>query len=117
MMVSFHICFQHYREAMYLKYILDTVIPTPHAKLAQTAAFVTPLQYKLTLDFLKGNIIKKMSERKQVVTMQILVVFFIVLSVVLAINRCDQAYHRNYNKSCDHCNRTCINWGSNVFKE
>ena len=40
----------------------------------------------LTLDFLKDNIIKDMSEKKQVKTMQVLVVFFIVLSLVIALD-------------------------------
>ena len=56
------------------------------ASMSTLSSLVLTSSSTLTLDFLKGNIIKKMSERKQVVTMQILVVFFIVLSVVLAIN-------------------------------
>lgn len=56
------------------------------ASMSTLSSLVLTSSSTLTLDFLKGNIIKKMSERKQVVTMQILVVFFIILSVVLAIN-------------------------------
>ena len=56
------------------------------ASMSTLSSLVLTSSSTLTLDFLKGNIIKKMSERKQVVTMQILVVFFIGLSVVLAIN-------------------------------
>ena len=33
-------------EAMYPRNRLDTVMPIPHAKLAQTAARVTPFQYR-----------------------------------------------------------------------
>ena len=40
----------------------------------------------LTLDLLKDNVIKKMSEKKQIVTMQLLIVFFIVVSVVIALD-------------------------------
>ena len=40
----------------------------------------------LTLDLLKDNIMKKMSEKKQIVTMQVLIVFFIVVSVVIALD-------------------------------
>ena len=40
----------------------------------------------LTLDFLKDNVVKDMSEKKQVRTMQVMVVFFIVLSVVIAMD-------------------------------
>ena len=35
---------------------------------------------------LKDNIMKKMSEKKQIVTMQVLIVFFIVVSVVIALD-------------------------------
>ena len=40
----------------------------------------------MTLDLIKGNIVKHMSEKKQIVTMQVLIVFFIVVSVVLALD-------------------------------
>lgn len=56
------------------------------ASMSTLSSLVLTSSSTLTLDFLKGNMIKNMGEKKQVVTMQILVVFFIVLSVVLAIN-------------------------------
>ena len=40
----------------------------------------------MTLDLLKDNIMKEMSEKKQIITMQILIVFFIVVSVVIALD-------------------------------
>lgn len=40
----------------------------------------------MTLDLLKDNIMKNMSEKKQIVTMQILIVFFLVVSVVIALD-------------------------------
>ena len=40
----------------------------------------------MTLDLLKGRVIKDLSEKKQVVVMQALIVFFIVVSVVIALN-------------------------------
>ena len=40
----------------------------------------------MTLDLLKDNVIKNMSEKKQIITMQILVVFFLVVSVVIALD-------------------------------
>ena len=43
-------------------------------------------QESIVLDFLKDNVMKDMSEKKQVRTMQVLVVFFIVLSVVIAMD-------------------------------
>ena len=40
----------------------------------------------LTLDFIKGNIVKDMDDRKQLAYIRVLIVFFIVISVVLALN-------------------------------
>ncbi len=39
----------------------------------------------LTIDLIKDNIIKNMSEKKQVLSMRILVVFFIAISAVIAL--------------------------------
>jgi SSS family solute:Na+ symporter len=50
------------------------------------ASLVLTSSSTLTLDFLKDNIMKDMSEKKQVRTMQVLVVFFITLSVVIALD-------------------------------
>ena len=40
----------------------------------------------LTLDFLKGHVVKKMDEKKQLLYMRIFIVFFIALSVILALD-------------------------------
>ena len=40
----------------------------------------------LTLDLIKDNVVKNMSEKKQIITMQVLIVFFIVVSVVIALD-------------------------------
>jgi SSS family solute:Na+ symporter len=39
----------------------------------------------LTLDFIKGTVVKQMNEKKQLLTMRLLIVVFIAISVVLAI--------------------------------
>ena len=39
----------------------------------------------LTLDFIKGNICKKMSEKTQLLVLRILIVVFILISVVIAL--------------------------------
>ena len=39
----------------------------------------------LTLDLIKDNIIKNMNEKKQLFCMRIMLVFFIVISVVIAL--------------------------------
>ncbi len=56
------------------------------ASMSTLSSLVLTSSSTLTLDFLKGNIIKKMDEKKQVFTMQILIVFFIVVSVVIALD-------------------------------
>lgn len=56
------------------------------ASMSTLASLVLTSSSTLTLDFLKDNVIKEMSEKKQVKTMQVLVVFFIVLSLVIALD-------------------------------
>lgn len=56
------------------------------ASMSTLSSLVLTSSSTLTLDFLKGNIIKKMSEKKQVAAMQILIIFFIALSVVIALD-------------------------------
>ena len=55
------------------------------ASMSTLSSLVLTSSSTLTLDFLKGNVLKNMSEKKQVRVMQWLIVFFIVLSVVLAL--------------------------------
>lgn len=56
------------------------------ASMSTLSSLVLTSSSTMTLDLLKGNVFKKMSEKKQIITMQILIVFFIVISVVLALN-------------------------------
>jgi len=56
------------------------------ASMSTLASLVLTSSSTLTLDFLKDNIMKDMSEKKQVRTMQVLVVFFIALSVIIALD-------------------------------
>lgn len=56
------------------------------ASMSTLSSLVLTSSSTMTLDCLKGHIMKKMSEKRQVIVMQILIVFFIVLSVVLALN-------------------------------
>lgn len=56
------------------------------ASMSTLSSLVLTSSSTLTLDFLKDNIIKDMNEKKQVRIMQALIVFFIVLSVVLALD-------------------------------
>jgi len=56
------------------------------ASMSTLASLVLTSSSTLTLDLLKDNVLKDMDEKKQVRTMQALVVFFIVLSVVIALD-------------------------------
>lgn len=56
------------------------------ASMSTLASLVLTSSSTLTLDFLKDNVMKDMSEKKQVRVMQILVVFFIVLSLIIALD-------------------------------
>ena len=55
------------------------------ASMSTLSSLVLTSSSTLTLDFLKDNFIKKMSEKKQLLCMRLLLVFFIVCSVVLAL--------------------------------
>ncbi len=56
------------------------------ASMSTLASLVLTSASTLTLDFLRGNIIKDMGEKAQMRCLRILIVFFIALSVILAIN-------------------------------
>lgn len=56
------------------------------ASMSTLSSLVLTSSSTLTLDFIKGNLVKKMSEKSQLLTMRVLIVFFIVISVVLALN-------------------------------
>lgn len=56
------------------------------ASMSTLSSLVLTSSSTMTLDLLKDNVMKNMSEKKQVITMQILIVFFIVVSVIIALN-------------------------------
>jgi solute:Na+ symporter, SSS family len=56
------------------------------ASMSTLASLVLTSSSSITLDLIKGNIIKKMDEKKQLFVMRLFLVFFIVLSVVIAAN-------------------------------
>lgn len=56
------------------------------ASMSTLSSLVLTSASTLTLDFLKDNIVKKMDDRKQLLYIRVLIVFFIVVSVLLAIN-------------------------------
>ncbi len=56
------------------------------ASMSTLASLVMTSSSTLTLDFIKGNLVKNMSEKKQIMTMRILIVGFIALSIIIALN-------------------------------
>ncbi len=56
------------------------------ASMSTLSSLVLTSSSTLTLDFLKETFMKKMDDKKQVRTMQVLVVFFIALSVIIALD-------------------------------
>lgn len=56
------------------------------ASMSTLSSLVLTSSSTLTLDFLKGNIIKKMDEKKQLLIMRVFLVFFVVISVVIALD-------------------------------
>jgi SSS family solute:Na+ symporter len=62
-----------------------TVILVLAASMSTLSSLVLTSSSSLTVDFIKGNIVKKMTEKKQVLTIRILLAVFILISVVLAL--------------------------------
>ncbi len=55
------------------------------ASMSTLSSLVLTSSSTLTLDFIKGTVVKKMDEKKQLLTMRALIVVFILISVVLAL--------------------------------
>ncbi|MCR5249379.1 MAG: sodium/proline symporter [Lachnospiraceae bacterium] len=55
------------------------------ASMSTLASLVLTSSSTITIDLIKDNIVKKMDEKKQLVTMRVFLVIFIVLSVVMAL--------------------------------
>ena len=56
------------------------------ASMSTLSSLVLTSSSTLTLDFIKGNIVKEMDEKKQLLCMRIMLVFFIVVSVIIALD-------------------------------
>ncbi|MBR1811213.1 MAG: sodium/solute symporter [Clostridia bacterium] len=65
--------------------IAVVVILVLSASMSTLSSLVIASSSTLTIDFLKDNIIKKMSEKKQVLIMRIFVVVFIAISALIAV--------------------------------
>lgn len=62
------------------------VILVLSASMSTLSSLVLTSSSTLTLDFIKGNLVKNMSEKKQLLVLRVLIVFFIAISVVLALD-------------------------------
>ena len=56
------------------------------ASMSTLSSLVLTSSSTMTLDLIKDNVVKDMSEKKQIITMQVLIVFFLVVSVVIALD-------------------------------
>ena len=56
------------------------------ASMSTLSSLVLTSSSTLTLDMIKGNIIKDMDEKKQLLCMRIMLVFFVIVSVVIALD-------------------------------
>jgi len=57
------------------------------ASMSTLSSLVLASSSTLTLDFIKGHVIKDMSDKKQVLVMRIFIVIFIAISAIIAINK------------------------------
>lgn len=62
------------------------VVMVLSASMSTLSSLVLTSSSTFTLDFLKGNLMKDMSEKKQLLIMRVLIVVFIAVSVVLALD-------------------------------
>ena len=65
--------------------IAVVVILVLSASMSTLSSLVLTSSSTLTLDLIKGNIVKNMSEKKQLITMRIFIVIFIAISAVIAM--------------------------------
>jgi SSS family solute:Na+ symporter len=75
------------------------------ASISTLSSLVMASASTLTLDFLKGHVVKKMNDTKQLITIRSLIVVFIILSSVIAITQ--------YNSSVNFIAQLMgISWGA-----
>ena len=65
--------------------IAVVVILVLSASMSTLSSLVLASSSTLTLDFIKGSVVKNLSEKKQLLVMRLLIVVFIMISVILAI--------------------------------
>lgn len=65
------------------------------ASMSTLSSLVLTSSSTLTLDLIKGHVVKKMSEKRQLLIMRILIVAFIVISAIIALNKEKLGYIAN----------------------
>lgn len=65
--------------------IAVVVILVLSASMSTLSSLVLTSSSTLTLDLIKGNIVKKMDEKKQLITMRVFIVIFIAISAIIAM--------------------------------
>jgi SSS family solute:Na+ symporter len=63
-----------------------TIVLVLSASMSTLASLVLTSSTTLTLDFVKGTLVKDMDEKKQLICLRAFIVFFIVVSVVIALD-------------------------------
>ena len=71
--------------------IAVVVVLVLSASMSTLSSLVLASSSTLTLDFIKGSVVKNLSEKKQMLIMRILIAVFIAISVIIAIVQ----YHSN----------------------
>ena len=79
------------------------------ASISTLSSLVMASASTLTLDFLKGNIIKEMSDKKQLLIIRILIVVFIIISSAIAIMQINGALKGNLAFIADLMG---VSWGA-----
>ncbi|MBR2831995.1 MAG: sodium:solute symporter [Oscillospiraceae bacterium] len=93
--------------------IAIVVILVLSASMSTLSSLVLASSSTITIDFLKGNFIKKMEEKRQVLIMRIFIVVFIVISAAIAIFQYQSALHATSSNSSTFIAQLMgVSWGA-----
>jgi len=87
--IAFDAIIPHMVSSLPVLLIGIVVVLVLSASMSTLAALVMTSSSTLTLDFIKGNLVKNLSEKKQILIIRILIVCFIAFSVYFAIRPID----------------------------
>ncbi len=93
--------------------IAVVVILVLSASMSTLSSLVLASSSTITLDFLKGNLVKNMDEKKQVLTMRLFVVVFIVISAAIAVFQYQSSLRAtNSNSATFIAQLMGVSWGA-----